>query len=81
MPSHTLVYVRAPHQSAYKTLSVCGMDGHVCVFLTQSEGGEVPHKVDSGLSPPGHQPQGQVVSCGQHRPGRALSTKRRPEGR
>lgn len=57
------------------------MDGHDCVFLTQSEGGEVPHKVHSGLSPPGHQPQGQVVPRGQHRPGGALPTKRRPEGR
>lgn len=51
------------------------------VFLTQPEGGEVAHKVDSGLRPPGHQPQGQVVSGGQHRPGRALPAQRRPERR
>ena len=35
----------------------------ICILLTQSEGGEVSHKIDSGLSPPGHQSEGQVVSC------------------
>ncbi|TNN88215.1 hypothetical protein EYF80_001431 [Liparis tanakae] len=44
-------------------------------------GREVAHEVDAGLSPPGHQPQGQVVPRGQHRPGHALPTKRGPEGR
>lgn len=62
-------------------LKSCSNRNHVCVFLTQSEGGEVPHKVHSGLSPPGHQPEGQVVSRGQHGPGQALPAERRAERR
>lgn len=73
------------HSSRYVCLPVRQQASVECVdvafFLPQSEGGEVPHKVDPGLSPPCHQPQGQVVSCGQHWPRQTLPTKRRPKGR
>lgn len=72
--------IRCNYLSALKILGAFFI-GCTWGRLTKPERSEVAHKVDSGLSPTGHQPQCQEVSSGQHRPGWALPTQGRPEGR